>query len=598
VSARTRALPAWAITAALALAYVIVAPPSTDLAAAGYRSDLFSRAGLTLWDNGWYGGHHLLGYSLLAPGLGALLGVQLLAALSMTAAAALFERLLDARAPQRATRLASLWFALGAAVSLLSNRVAFDLGLALGLAALVAAAAHAAARRATATHADSRRALGAGVRGERPAAGTDRASARQRGSGARGRAAAALGLAALCALASPVAGAFLALATLAWAFGGGGARRLALAMMLAALAPIALLAMAFPEGGTEPFVASAFYPALVQVLLLLVAIGPSERTLRMGALLYALALLGAYALASPVGGNATRLGALMAGPVLAYALVGRAPAGATGAGQRPAEAHDVRPAPSRARARRWRTAALAALAVALAYWQVKPPISDFVSAASNPTANASYYAPLVAQLRRLDLGYGARPARVEVVPTRNRGEARWVADAVPIARGWQRQLERKQDGLFYEGDARPSSARYRAWLSEQAISYVALGDGPLDYSARGEARVIAGAPSYLREVWRSAHWRLFAVADATPLAQRPSVLTRLDSDAFTLRAPAPGTFVVRVRFSSYWALKGGHGCVRRGPGDWTQVQTRSAGAVRVAIDFTLGRVFAHGARCR
>jgi len=110
--------------------------------------------------------------------------------------------------------------------------------------------------------------------------------------------------------------------------------------------------------------------------------------------------------------------------------------------------------------------------------------------------------------------------------------------------------------------------------------------------------VIAAAPGYLREVWRSAHWRLFAVLGAAPLAQRPSVLTRLDSDAFALRAPGPGTFAVRVRFSAYWALARGHGCVRRAPGDWTQVQTRSAGEVRVAIDFSPARVFAHGARCR
>jgi hypothetical protein len=573
VSARARALPAWTITAALALVYVIVAPPSTDLAAAGYRSDLFSRVGLTLWDNGWYGGHHLLGYSLLAPGLGALLGVQALAALSATAAAWSFERLLDGRAPQRATRLASLWFALGVAISLLSNRVAFDLGLAFGLAALVAAAARAGARRAAS----------ADRRAAQPAV-----SSRQM-LGARGRAATALAV--LCALASPVAGAFLALATLAWALGDGAARRLALAMTLATLAPIALLALAFPEGGSEPFVASAFYPALAAVLLLAAAIGPDERVLRTGALLYALALLGAYVVATPVGGNVARLGALVAGPVLAYALVGRAPA-------RSADAHDARAAPPRASAWRRRTAGLTALAVALAYWQVKPPISDLLSAASNPTANASYYAPLVAQLRRLGIGYGGRPARVEVVPTRNRGEARWVADDVPIARGWQRQLERKQDGLFYAGAARPTRARYRAWLAEQAISYVALGDGPLDYSARGEARVIAGAPGYLREVWRSAHWRLFAVLGATPLAQRPSVLTRLDSDAFTLRAPGPGTFVVRVRFSPYWALARGHGCVRRAPGDWTQVQTRSAGEARVSIDFSPTRVFAHGTRCR
>jgi len=135
----SRLPPAWTITAALGLIYVIAAPPSSDLAAAGYRSDLFARAGFTLWDNSWYGGHHLPAYSMLAPALGALLGPQLLGALSMTIATALFAALIDGRFPARATRIAAAWFALGAAISLLANRVPFDLGLALGLGALLLA---------------------------------------------------------------------------------------------------------------------------------------------------------------------------------------------------------------------------------------------------------------------------------------------------------------------------------------------------------------------------------------------------------------------------------------------------------------------------
>ena len=66
--------PAWLLTAAMAVTYLILAPSSPDLAAASYRSDLFSRVGFSLWDNSWYGGHHLPAYSLLAPALGALLG--------------------------------------------------------------------------------------------------------------------------------------------------------------------------------------------------------------------------------------------------------------------------------------------------------------------------------------------------------------------------------------------------------------------------------------------------------------------------------------------------------------------------------------------
>ena len=64
---RARPAHAWLFTAACALAYVLLAPPSADLAAADYRSELFSHSGLTLWDNAWYGGHHLPAYSVLAP---------------------------------------------------------------------------------------------------------------------------------------------------------------------------------------------------------------------------------------------------------------------------------------------------------------------------------------------------------------------------------------------------------------------------------------------------------------------------------------------------------------------------------------------------
>jgi hypothetical protein len=53
-----------------------------------------------------------------------------------------------------------------------------------------------------------------------------------------------------------------------------------------------------------------------------------------------------------------------------------------------------------------------------------------------------------------------------------------------------------------------------------------------------------------------------------------------------------------VRFTPYWALADGHGCVRRAPGGWTDVQTRTGASVRVVIDFSLSRVFGHGPRCR
>jgi hypothetical protein len=530
---KTRLPPAWTLTAVLAVVYVIVAPQSPDLAAASYRSSLFSSAGFTLWDNSWYGGHHLLAYSVLAPALGALIGPQPLAAISMVTATALFARLIDGRFPPGATRLAALWFALGASVALLSSRVPFDLGLAIGLGAALAAA--------------------------------------------RGRPRSALALALVCALASPVAGAFLALAFLTWAC-AGPARAWPLALTAAALAPIALLVLAFPEGGAQPFVGSAFYPALAGVVVVGALIPADKpdlglRVLRIGALLYAVALIGAFLIPTAVGGNADRLGALVAGPVAACVLAGAA----------------------RGSLRR---RALIVLAPFLFYWQANAPVADWLSTLSNASTGASYYAPLLGELHALGVGYGARPTRIEVVATADHWEARWVAPHVMLARGWERQLDTYRNGIFYEESKPLTAARYRAWLSQNAIAYVALADAPLDYSARAEARLVrSGRASYLHEIWRSAHWRLFAVRGASPLVSPPGVLSSLSSDSLTLRAPRAGDYTVRVRFTPYWALASGSGCVARGADGWTELDAHAAGNLHVVIRFALARVFNHAPRC-
>jgi hypothetical protein len=541
-----RARAAWLITAAFAAAYLIAAPPSADLAAAAYRGELFSRSGFTLWDNAWYGGHHLLAYSLLAPALSAALGAQLLAALSMTAAAVLFQRLVERRFAAPGAALGATWFALGAGVNLFANRVPFDLGIALGLAALVLAAPPAAPARVRSV----------------------------RGSGAF---AAAL----LCALASPVAGAFLALAALAWGLASPRARPLACALILAAIAPLVVLAVAFPEGGTQPFARSAFYPALAGVLVLALLLPARERALRTGTLLYAVVLIAAFVVPSAVGGNADRLGALAAGPLAACALL----AGARRAGRSPIG--------------RFRRLVLAVLLPALAYWQVNAAVADFAAGTRDRAEHASFYAPLLQELRSLGLGFGARPARIEVVATRNHAEARFVAAHIMVARGWERQLDRARNPLFYDSSAL-TPARYRAWLGANAISYVALPDAELDYSAHAEAALVRGeaAAAGLSEVWSSAHWRLYAVLHATPLAQPPAVLQSAGADSFALSVPRAGAYDVRIRYTPYWALGAGHGCVSEAPGGFTRASSRAAGRLLVIIDFSLARVFDHGARCR
>ncbi|HEY5045961.1 MAG TPA: hypothetical protein VII53_08910, partial [Solirubrobacteraceae bacterium] len=450
----------WALALAVALpltaVYLIVSPPAGDLAAATYRSALFGRVGFSTWDSGWYAahGHWLPGYSLLSPALGWLLGVHLLLVVSALAACVLFGMIAREVFDGTAAHIAAISFAVGFCVEVLSGRVPYDLGFAVGLGAVLAL-----------------------IRGAAPLA---------------------LTLAVVTSVASPVAGAFLALAGLAYAV--VDARR-GLAVVAASLTPIIVLSIAFPEGGYEPFAPAVFWMSLAGVLLIALLLpqgslsARGRRIVRAGAALYALALIGSFVIATPVGGNAARLGPSLAAPLLAGVL--------------------------------WehRRAALLALAPLLVYWQLVAPIDDVAASAGNPSASASYYAPLLSELRRLRHGM---PTIVEVPLTESHWEAAYLAghDGISLARGWDRQLDTLYGAIFYRPTLSPSA--YRMWLVENRVFYVALPDAPLDGAGRLEGKLVAGGLPYLRELWHSPHWRLFAVQGATSLTQPPA-------------APAPST---------------------------------------------------------
>jgi hypothetical protein len=511
-AAERRAPPAWALAAVLAAAYVAVVPGGGDLASQAYRAHI----GPVLWDNGWYGGHQMPGYSLLFPPLGALLGARLTGALAAVAAAALFERLALEHWGERA-RAGTLWFAVGTAANLVSGRMTFALGLALALGALLATT--------------------------------------------RGRRGVAVALALLTSAASPVAAAFLALAAAAWWL--VQRRPAAIPLGAAALAPAAALAIAFPEGGRFPFVASSFWPALAVLAGVLLVIPRQEPVLRVGAALMALATAASFLIDNPLGGNAIRLATILAGPLVACLLWRRRP---------------------------W---VLAAMAVPLLCWQWVSPVTDWKRAAGDPSIHASYHAPLLAFLDRQD----GPPFRVEIPFTAGHWEARWVAAAHPLARGWLRQLDTVRNPLFYDG--RPlTGARYRRWLDDNAVRFVALPDVPLDASARAEGRLVrgGGVPG-LREVWRARHWRVYEVSGARPLAAGAARAVALDAQRLTLRADRAGAVDVRVRFNPYWRLAGGRGCVERAPGGWTRVRVDGPGTVRLEPSFAPGRIGATSPRC-
>jgi len=509
------------LAAVLAAIYVVVSPPSFDLAAHMFRAQLFRIEGFGIWNNLWYSGHHIVSYSLLFPPVSAWLTPQLAAAIAATGTAALFESLAHRHFGADAW-LGALVFAAATATNLFTGRLAFAFGALPAMAAVVA------------------------LDRQRPWL--------------------ASALALLSALCSPVAALFAALAGAAYAIGSYlrerhiGPALPGIGVAIAALAPVGLLAIAFPEGGNEPFAFSAMWPIpLLAIGALLVA--PKDAViLRTGVVLYALGVIAAYLVPTALGSNAVRLGTLIAAPLAALLWWPR------------------------------RIALLALIALPLLYLEWHDSVRDLATATGKPYTTAGYYQPVLDFLSR----QSGPPFRVEIPFTSFHWEAYAVATRFPIARGWERQLDIAENPIFYRGPL--TAATYEAWLHRSAVRFVAASDAPLDYSAIAEMALIDRGLPYLRLVLRTAHWRVFEVRDATPIAQGAATLTAIGPDALTLRANRAGATLLRVHFTPYWALGEGSGCVQPA-GEFTLLTVDRPGPVRLVIRFSFGRIRARSPRC-
>jgi hypothetical protein len=503
------------IAAILAALYLIAQPSSADHAAQVFRSGLFAQEGLSTWNNLWFAGHHLPGYGILFPALGALIGPREVGVLATIAAALLFAGIAYRQWGDRA-RLGVIWFSVAGSISLYTGRLTFALGVPIALAAVFAAQ--------------------------------------------RGWRLTSIGLAALIPLASPVAALFLGCGGVAYAVAERSRRGLELAA--AAVGMAALISVAFPEGGTEPFDFSSFQPALLVAVAVFVALPKEERLLRYGVAAYAAALAGAFLIHTPLGGNATRMGSLLLGPALAFGL--------------------------------WRRQhfALLLLAPVLIYWQWSPVLRDLEEVHAQPSVDRSYYAPLVDFLRGEPHG---QTYRVEVLPAQHHWEAAYVPHGIYIARGWERQLDRKLNPLFYADTL--TASEYRRWLDDLGVGYVAMPDAPLDYAAAGEARLIARGAPYLEPAFHSRDWTVYRVRDAAPLAVGAGHLVKLTPEGFVVDADAPGTVLVKVHWTPYWSIEQGTGCVEQSPRGYTTLDVRAPGRYRVGVDFAPWRAIMNGPRC-
>ncbi|HSL56571.1 MAG TPA: hypothetical protein VK866_01895, partial [Acidimicrobiales bacterium] len=371
---------------------------------------------------------------------------------------------------------------------------------------------------------------------------------------ARGRWGAAVVGALLTPLASPVAGAFLALAALAWAaptwrswrdpLAVGDRRGRGPVLALAALGPIVVIAVLFPSGGTFPFALGGLLAGLATTVGLVLAVPPRHRAIRAGAAMATLALIAAFVLPTPMGANAARLPMFFALPIVVAIVAPRRPVVATIGG------------------------------VLLVVWAWQPAMDAVLAAPADPSVDAAFHAPLVAALRVE--GHGE--ARVEIVPTARHWEVVHVAPHVPLARGWERQLDRRYNPVFYGDDL--DALSYRGWLEANAVRFVALPDAELDPSGEGEAELIELGLPYLRPVWDDEHWQLFEVIGGVDLVAGPAELVELTADRVVLRVTEPGVVTVRVRHGPHWTASGG-ACVAADDDGWIVVHAAAAGRVEL-----------------
>jgi hypothetical protein len=170
-----------------------------------------------------------------------------------------------------------------------------------------------------------------------------------------------------------------------------------------------------------------------------------------------------------------------------------------------------------------------------------------------------------------------------------------VPRGIYIARGWERQLDRKLNPLFYKDVL--TATEYRLWLDDLGVGFIAVPDAPLDYAAEGEARLIAQGVPYLDLAFRSKDWSIYRVRDAAPVAIGAGELVKLTPEGFVVDARRPGTALVKVNWTPYWSIEEGTGCVEESSRGYTNLHVREPGRFKVGVDFAPWRALSGGPRC-
>jgi hypothetical protein len=222
-------------------------------------------------------------------------------------------------------------------------------------------------------------------------------------------------------------------------------------------------------------------------------------------------------------------------------------------------------------------------------WNITPLAWSYAHQSADPSAIAAYWQPVTQFLR----GHLSPSYRVEAVDTSGHWEAVYLPQAgIPIARGWFRQDDFPENALLYD---RLGPEAYLGWLHALGVRYVVLTDAPLDYSARGEARLIRSGRSGLHPLRKFAHATIYSVPEPRGIVTGAvgARVTRFAAAAISVSVPHAGNYRIAVRYSPYWHATGA--CVDRLADGMLGLDVEHAGRVEVGFAVTAGRALSAGA---
>src|SRR5262249_36854316 len=155
------------------------------------------------------------------------------------------------------------------------------------------------------------------------------------------------------------------IACAAWGCAQPKVRIAAWTAMVAAIGPVLLIAVVFPTPGAQPYEWWALICDLAICLAAIAVVPTRYAALRWAGAIYAVVLIATKVVASPLGGNVSRLNQYAAGPLLACVL--------------------------------WehRRRLVVLIAIPMIFWQWFPTTDAILRAPSDPSTHRAYYQPLL-----------------------------------------------------------------------------------------------------------------------------------------------------------------------------------------------------------